>query len=88
MSEKFRLARDSGTAQLPETTEIWALGSVAMNQLQSVGEQLAAADEFFLGHAAANDSLRYVADDTTKPCSSNSRPTSTHTDADFLLAVG
>ncbi len=36
----------------------------AMNQLQTVGEQLAAADEFFLGHAAANDSLRYVADDT------------------------
>jgi tRNA-dihydrouridine synthase B len=27
----------------------------AMNQLQTVGEQLAAADEFFLGHAAAND---------------------------------
>ena len=36
----------------------------AMNQLQTVGEQLAAADEFFLGHAAANDSLRYVTDDT------------------------
>ena len=36
----------------------------AMNQLQTVGEQLAAADEFFLGHAAANDSLRYVSDDT------------------------
>ena len=30
----------------------------AMNQLQSVGEQLAAADDFFLGHAAANDELR------------------------------
>ena len=36
----------------------------AMNQLQTVGEQLAAADEFFLGHAAANDSLRYGTDDT------------------------
>ncbi len=36
----------------------------AMNQLQTVGEQLAAADEFFLGHAAANDCLRYVSDDT------------------------
>ena len=36
----------------------------AMNQLQTVGEQLAAADEFFLGHAAANDSLRYATDDT------------------------
>jgi tRNA-dihydrouridine synthase B len=36
----------------------------AMNQLQTVGEQLAAADEFFLGHAAANDSLRYVTNDT------------------------
>ena len=36
----------------------------AMNQLQTVGEQLAAADEFFLGHAAANDSLRYLTDDT------------------------
>ena len=32
----------------------------AMNQLQSVGEQLAAADEFFLGHAAANDRLPYA----------------------------
>jgi tRNA-dihydrouridine synthase B len=31
----------------------------AMNQLQSVDEQLAATDEFFLGHAAANDQLRY-----------------------------
>ena len=31
----------------------------AMNQLQSVGEQLAATDDFFLGHAAANDRLRY-----------------------------
>jgi tRNA-dihydrouridine synthase B len=31
----------------------------AMNQLQSVAEQLAAADEFFLGQAAANDRLRY-----------------------------
>jgi tRNA-dihydrouridine synthase B len=31
----------------------------AMNQLQSVGEQLAAADEFFLGQAAANERLRY-----------------------------
>jgi len=31
----------------------------AMNQLQRVDEQLAAADEFFLGHAAANDRLRY-----------------------------
>jgi tRNA-dihydrouridine synthase B len=29
----------------------------AMNQLQSVGEQLAAADEFFLGDAAANEHL-------------------------------
>jgi tRNA-dihydrouridine synthase B len=29
----------------------------AMNQLQSVDQQLAAADEFFLGHAAANDRL-------------------------------
>jgi tRNA-dihydrouridine synthase B len=36
----------------------------AMNQLQTVGEQLAAADEFFLGHAAANESLRYVTNDT------------------------
>jgi tRNA-dihydrouridine synthase B len=36
----------------------------AMNQLQTVGEQLAAADEFFLGHAAANDSLRYVTEGT------------------------
>lgn len=36
----------------------------AMNQLQTVGEQLAAADEFFLGHAAANESLRYLTDDT------------------------
>ena len=32
----------------------------AMTQLQSVGEQLAAADEFFLGHAAANDRLPYA----------------------------
>ena len=31
----------------------------AMNQLQSVDAQLAAADEFFLGHAAANDHLHY-----------------------------
>jgi len=31
----------------------------AMNQLQRVDEQLSAADEFFLGHAAANDRLRY-----------------------------
>jgi tRNA-dihydrouridine synthase B len=31
----------------------------AMNQMQSVGEQLAATDEFFLGHAAANDRLLY-----------------------------
>jgi tRNA-dihydrouridine synthase B len=31
----------------------------AMNQLQSVGEQLAAADEFFLGAAAANEHLHY-----------------------------
>jgi tRNA-dihydrouridine synthase B len=31
----------------------------AMNQLQSVHEQLAATDEFFLGHAAANERLRY-----------------------------
>ncbi|MDP3512433.1 MAG: tRNA dihydrouridine synthase DusB [Sulfuritalea sp.] len=31
----------------------------AMNQLQTVGEQLDAADEFFLGHAAANELLRY-----------------------------
>ncbi|MBL8479799.1 MAG: tRNA dihydrouridine synthase DusB, partial [Sterolibacteriaceae bacterium] len=31
----------------------------AMNSLQSVGEQLAAADEFFLGQAAANERLRY-----------------------------
>ena len=29
----------------------------AMNQLQTVGEQFAAADEFFLGYAAANDQL-------------------------------
>jgi tRNA-dihydrouridine synthase B len=29
----------------------------AMNQLQTVREQLAAADEFFLGHVAANDCL-------------------------------
>ncbi len=36
----------------------------AMNQLQTVGEQLAAADEFFLGHAAANDSLRYLTEGT------------------------
>ncbi len=31
----------------------------AMNQLQTVREQLVAADEFFLGHAAANECLRY-----------------------------
>jgi len=31
----------------------------AMNQMPSVSEQLAATDEFFLGHAAANDRLRY-----------------------------
>jgi tRNA-dihydrouridine synthase B len=31
----------------------------AMNRLQSVGEQLAAADEFFFGQAAANERLRY-----------------------------
>jgi tRNA-dihydrouridine synthase B len=31
----------------------------AMNQMQSVAEQLAATDEFFLGYAAANDHLRY-----------------------------
>jgi tRNA-dihydrouridine synthase B len=31
----------------------------AMNQLPSVGEQLAATDEFFFGYAAANDRLRY-----------------------------
>jgi tRNA-dihydrouridine synthase B len=31
----------------------------AMNQLQSVHEQLAATDEFFLGYAAANDQLRH-----------------------------
>jgi len=31
----------------------------AMNQMQSVAEQLAATDDFFLGHAAANDRLRY-----------------------------
>jgi len=31
----------------------------AMNQMQSVGEQLAATDDFFLGHAAANDRLCY-----------------------------
>jgi len=31
----------------------------AMNQLQTTGEQFAAADEFFLGHAAANERLRY-----------------------------
>jgi tRNA-dihydrouridine synthase B len=30
----------------------------AMNQLQTVREQLAAADEFFLGHVAANERLR------------------------------
>ena len=29
----------------------------AMNQLQTVREQLEAADEFFLGHAAANERL-------------------------------
>jgi hypothetical protein len=28
-----------------------------MNQLQTVREQLDAADEFFLGHAAANERL-------------------------------
>ena len=32
----------------------------AMNQLQTVNEQLAAADEFFLGQAAANERLCYV----------------------------
>jgi len=32
----------------------------AMNQLQTVREQLAAADEFFLDRAAANDRLRYA----------------------------
>jgi tRNA-dihydrouridine synthase B len=31
----------------------------AMNQLQTVREQLDAADEFFLGHAAANERLTY-----------------------------
>ena len=31
----------------------------AMNQLQTVREQLHAADEFFLGHAAANERLTY-----------------------------
>ena len=31
----------------------------AMNQLQTVREQLDAADEFFLGDAAANERLRY-----------------------------
>jgi tRNA-dihydrouridine synthase B len=31
----------------------------AMNQLQSVEEQMAATDEFFLGYAAANDRLTY-----------------------------
>ena len=31
----------------------------AMNQLQTVREQLDAADEFFLGHAAANERLHY-----------------------------
>ena len=31
----------------------------AMNQLQTVREQLDAADEFFLGHAAANERLNY-----------------------------
>jgi tRNA-dihydrouridine synthase B len=31
----------------------------AMNQLPTVREQLAAADEFFLGHAAANERLCY-----------------------------
>jgi tRNA-dihydrouridine synthase B len=31
----------------------------AMNQLQTVREQLDAADEFFLGHAAANERLPY-----------------------------
>jgi tRNA-dihydrouridine synthase B len=35
----------------------------AMNQLQTVEEQLAAADEFFLGHGAANERLRHL-DDT------------------------
>jgi tRNA-dihydrouridine synthase B len=32
----------------------------AMNQLPTVGAQLDATDEFFLGYAAANDHLRYV----------------------------
>jgi tRNA-dihydrouridine synthase B len=32
----------------------------AMNQLPTVGTQLAATDEFFLGYAAANDHLRYA----------------------------
>ena len=31
----------------------------AMNQLEGVAEQLAATDEFFLGHAAANERLRH-----------------------------
>ena len=31
----------------------------AMNQLQTVEAQLAAADEFFLGQAAANERLRH-----------------------------
>ncbi|MBK8119853.1 MAG: tRNA dihydrouridine synthase DusB [Sulfuritalea sp.] len=31
----------------------------AMNQLQGIAEQLAATDEFFLGHAAANERLRH-----------------------------
>jgi hypothetical protein len=30
-----------------------------MNQLQTVEEQLAATDEFFLGYAAANERLTY-----------------------------
>ena len=35
----------------------------AMNQLDNIELQLAAADEFFLGHAAANDQLTYEAED-------------------------
>jgi len=36
----------------------------AMNQLASVEEQLQATDEFFLGHAAANERLTYDTQDT------------------------
>ena len=43
----------------------------AMNQLASVAEQLQATDEFFLGHAAANERLTYESDEPTESSDSN-----------------